>query len=249
MTATLALAELDIASAQAALTTRGRARVDGFLAGDGAERLLAAMTDPAMVWMRAIHNPYNADVPLAVFEAEPVEEQARLVGMALSEATDGFQFIFDRLRIGQARAVGLQAPPALFELHELLNSPAFLAWARRLTGDDRIAYADAQATRYLPGHFLNGHDDRHEDAGRLYAYVLNLCPRWRPEWGGLLAFLRGEGAGEPEVVETFTPGWNVLNVFRVPQAHAVTYVSPFAGAARHSITGWWRTTPPPGRSI
>ena len=145
-----------------------------------------------------------------------------------------------RIKLGQARAMGLPLPPVLFELHDLFNSAPFLDFARRLTGDDRIAYVDAQPTRYLPGHFLNGHTDAHDDAGRLYAYVLNLSPRWRAEWGGLLMFLDGEGA----VTETFTPSFGTLNLFRVPQDHAVSMVAPFAGAPRYSITGWWRTRPP-----
>lgn len=239
---TLALApDLDLTGAAERLATTGRARVPGLL-GKGADALHEALTGPDMVWNRAIQNPYNADVPVAVFEAEPLAEQARLYGMAHEEATEGFQFIFDRIKLGQARAMGLPLPPVLFELHDLFNSAPFLDFARGLTGDDRIAYVDAQPTRYLPGHFLNGHTDAHEDAGRLYAYVLNLSPRWRAEWGGLLMFLDGEGA----VTETFTPAFGTLNLFRVPQDHAVSMVAPFAGAPRYSITGWWRTRSPGG---
>lgn len=128
-------------------------------------------------------------------------------------------------------------PQALAELYTLFNSDPWLEFARRLTGDERIAHVDAMATRFGPGQFLNGHNDHHEKAGRLYAYVLNLCPRWRAEWGGLLLFKDDAG----EVIEAFTPGFNVLNVFRVPQAHAVSMVTPFAGAPRLSVTGWWRT--------
>ncbi len=145
---------LDIEAAQARLATTGRARVEGLI-GDGAQTIHAAMTDPDMVWMRAIHNPYDADVPVAVFEAEPLVEQARLIAMAHQEATDGFQFVFDRLKLGQARARGWPIPQLLYDLHALFNGEAFLDFARRLTGDDRIAYVDAQATWYLPGHFLN----------------------------------------------------------------------------------------------
>lgn len=231
--------QADLDAARARLAATGRTRVSGVI--KGLEAVEAAMTDPAMVWNRAIRNPYNADVPVAVFESEPVTEQMRLIGMAHEEATDGFQFIFDRLRLGPARAMGLKAPEALYDLHDLFNGPEFLDFARRLTGDDRIAYVDAQATRYLPGHFLNGHDDRHEGAGRLYAYVLNVSPVWRTEWGGLLMFLDEAG----EVTETFVPAAGTLNVFRVPQSHAVSMVAPFAGGPRHSITGWWRTEPPP----
>lgn len=232
--------DLDLAEASARLATTGRTRVADLL-GPDADMLHDAITDRDMIWNRAILNPYNADVPVAVFEAEPMEEQARLIGMAHAEATDGFQFIFDRLRLGPAKAAGLPIPKPLYDLYDLFNGAAFLDLARRLTGDDRIAYVDAQATRYLPGHFLNGHTDEHEDAGRLYAYVLNLSPVWRTEWGGLLMFQDEDGG----VSETFTPAFGTLNVFRVPQDHCVSMVAPFAAAPRYSITGWWRTQPPP----
>ena len=231
---------LEMAAARERLAAHSRVRLPG-LFQDGVGGLHEAVTDPAMIWMRAMHNPYTADVPVAVFEAEPLHEQARLIALAHEEATEGFQFLFDRLRLGQARSLGLAIPQALYDLHAWFNAEPFLDFARTLTGDDRIAYVDAQATRYLPGHFLNRHTDEHVDAGRLYAYVLNLSPDWRAEWGGLLMFLEGG-----EVSETFLPGAGTLNVFRVPQSHAVTMVAPFAGLPRYSITGWWRTTPPPG---
>lgn len=236
--------KLDLEEVKGRLALTGRARVGGTLGGDGAKAVHDALLDPAMIWMRAIENPFNADVPVTVFEAEPLHEQARLMGMAHQEATDGFQFVFDRLRLGPARLQGLPLPPPLYDLHGLFNSDPWLDFARRLTGDDRIAYVDAQATRYLPGHFLNGHTDDHADAGRLYAYVLNVSPRWRTEWGGLLMFLDDDGG----VTETFSPSFGTLNVFKVPQRHAVTMVVPFAAAPRYSITGWWRTNPPgPGQ--
>lgn len=221
------------------LASTGRTRLGGFLT-EGGEDLMAAFADPNMVWMRAIRTPYNTDVPVAVFEGQPPEEQARLIRMVHEEAADDFQFIFDRLKLGEARALGLPIPPVLYDLHAVFNSEAFLDFARRFSGDDRIAYVDAQPTRYLPGHFLNTHTDEHVDAGRLYAYVLNLSPRWRPEWGGLLMFMDGQGT----ITETFTPTAGTLNVFKVPQNHAVSMVAPFARAPRYSITGWWRTTPP-----
>lgn len=227
--------------AAARLAGTGRTRLAG-LFGDQAEALHAAIASEAMPWMRAIKTPYNTDVPVPVFEDQPPEEQARLYAMVHEEAAEGFQFIFDRLRLGQARALGIPAPKALLDLHARLNSATFLDFARRLTGDDRIAYVDAQATRYLPGHFLNAHDDRHEEAGRLYAYVLNLSPRWKAEWGGNLMFL---DANWSDVIETFSPAFGTLNLFKVPQPHVVGVVAPFAAAPRYAITGWWRTTPPP----
>jgi hypothetical protein len=229
------------AEAAARLAETGRVRVEMPLGEDLTRDLHAAMSGPDMVWNRAIRTPFGTDVPAAVFDAQDPVEKARLIAMVHEEAAEGFQFIYDRLRLGLARTLGLPLPAPLDGLHALFNAPEWLEWTRALTGDDRIAYVDAQATRYLPGHFLNGHDDRHEDAGRLYAYVLNLTPRWRPEWGGLLAFTDDEG----DVTQTFVPAFGTLNVFRVPQPHLVTQVADFAPEPRFSVTGWWRTTPPP----
>jgi len=229
------------AEAATRLAATGRARVDMPLGEDLTRDLHAAMSGPDMVWNRAIRTPFGTDVPAAVFDAQDPAEKVRLIAMVHEEAAEGFQFIYDRLRLGLARTLGLPLPAPLDGLHAFFNAPEWLGWTRALTGDDRIAYVDAQATRYLPGHFLNGHDDRHEDAGRLYAYVLNLTPRWRPEWGGLLAFTDGEG----DVTQTFVPAFGTLNVFRVPQPHLVTQVADFAPEPRFSVTGWWRTTPPP----
>ncbi len=230
-------ADVSTAAAAQALKARGRARVADVLTDAAARALHEALSGDAITWRRSLDNPANVDVPVAVFEGQPADEQARLIAMVHEGARDGFQYVYDRFRIGHGVATGEAMPDALSDLHALFNGEPWLDFARRLTGDERIRHVDAMATRYGPGQFLNGHNDQHEKAGRLYAYVLNLCPRWRAEWGGLLLFKDEAG----EVVETFTPGFNVLNVFAVPQAHAVSMVTPFASAPRLSITGWWRT--------
>jgi Rps23 Pro-64 3,4-dihydroxylase Tpa1-like proline 4-hydroxylase len=113
------------------------------------------------------------------------------------------------------------------DLYRWLNSKAGLQFLRKLTGDERCAYVDAQATRYRPGHFLTQHDDHAEGKDRLFAYVLNLTPQWIADWGA-----------------AYTPRWNALNILKVPQPHAVSVVAPFARGARHSITGWIRSRRP-----
>ncbi|MFN7534583.1 MAG: 2OG-Fe(II) oxygenase [Brevundimonas sp.] len=228
------------AAAVERLVGTGRTRVADLLPAAEATALHALLDHGPVDWQRAIETPGDVEVPVALFEAQPIEEQIRIMSRVHAEARDGFQFIFDRWRIDVGGQASPAAPALLADLHRRFNSPEFLAFARALTGDDRIAYVDAQATRFLPGHFLNRHSDQLDRAGRLYAYVLNLCPRWRVEWGGLLQFLDDEG----DVTETLTPGFNTLNLFRVPQPHAVSMVSPFAGAPRLSITGWWRAFPP-----
>ena len=118
-----------------------------------------------------------------------------------------------------------------------LNSPMFIEFARYLTGDPAIRMVSAMAVRYRPGHFLRLHHDRIADEDRAFAYVINLSPEWKPDWGGLLEFL---DPAERQVVETFTPHWNSLSLFRVPQPHQVSLVAPWALAPRYSITGWFR---------
>ena len=47
-------------------------------------------------------------------------------------------------------------------------------------------------------------------------------------------------AADGHVAEAYTPGFNSLNIFRVPQAHSVSQVASFVTAERLSITGWLR---------
>ncbi|MEM9055385.1 MAG: 2OG-Fe(II) oxygenase family protein, partial [Pseudomonadota bacterium] len=125
----------------------------------------------------------------------------------------------------------------LKQVYEFINGKDFLGACRSLTGFDQISFADAQLTRYGPGQFLTRHDDDVQGKNRLVAYVLNLTPNWRTAWGGVLEFQDESG----NITEGFLPAYNVLNVFKVPQSHAVSYVTPFTRAYRYAITGWLRS--------
>jgi SM-20-related protein len=107
---------------------------------------------------------------------------------------------------------------------------------RVVTGKKGIDFADAQATAYGPGHFLTAHDDEVAGKQRHAAYVFNLTPVWRVDWGGLLLFHGADG----HVSRGFTPSFNALNIFAVPQPHSVSMVAPFAANRRYSVTGWLR---------
>ena len=54
------------------------------------------------------------------------------------------------------------------------------------------------------------------------------------------SLLRTEG------IVTLMPEFNVLNLLRVPVRHAVSFVTPFAAAARFAITGGFRSGADPG---
>lgn len=146
-----------------------------------------------------------------------------------------FQFRYDTIRLPSE--LSDSAPDTLLSgLAAFLSSPPLVAFVREVTGTTRIDFADAHASRFLPGHFLTAHDDAVSAMGRRAAYVLNLTRAWRPDWGGLLLFYDGEGS----VARGYTPEFNALNLFAVPQPHSVSWVNPLAAAARYAVTGWLR---------
>lgn len=227
-----------LAVAAERLARTGRTRVPLVL-GEGASLLHETLQAPDLPWLRSFDSPMRAYMPAAAFEASTPEEQDSFMQTIHAQATDNLQYLFDRLPLLTAQGQERVLPSLCYEVIDLFNSDPFIAFAQALTGDDRVAFADGQITRYLPGHFLNRHSDANPASERLYAYVLNLSPRWRVEWGGLLHFLDDEA----EVTETFVPSFGTLNVFRVPQMHSVAPVSAFAGGPRYSVTGWWRARP------
>lgn len=145
-----------------------------------------------------------------------------------------FRFIYNSYKM--VEAYKQQRDPGLILHHvlEFINSDGFLGLMRGVTGITDIHMAIAQATRYLPGHFLTAHNDIIDKENRRVAYVLNLTKGWRADWGGLLQFTDGY----EHVIATCMPTFNSLTLFEVPMWHHVSYVSPFASQGRYAITGW-----------
>ncbi len=219
----------------------GRLHIPGFLEAGDAGALHSAIVS-AKGWRRTVHVADGEDAELSIEEIEELPPAERVVfERGLHDlARDSFRYVFDSIRVSADCRAGKPMDPVLRQAWEFMNSEGFLAFVRDLTGDDRAVYADMMATRYLPGHFLTAHDDEAPGAGRLFAYVLNLTPRWRADWGGVLMFLDDED----HVAEGYVPAWNALNIFTVPQRHAVSLVAPFAGGERISLTGWIRARVP-----
>lgn len=162
--------------------------------------------------------------------------RAAFDSLVLREARAGFCYLFDRIDLYTQRRRNAIGDAALAEAAELVASEAFLDLGRRLTGDLAIRFADCQLTRFGPGHFLTAHDDSATDKDRSAAFVLNLSQGWCADYGGVLQLLDPQG----DVRVGLVPKFNRLSVFRVPQAHAVSVVAPFAPGPRVAITGWFR---------
>jgi SM-20-related protein len=172
-------------------------------------------------------------------EAWPVtglnpQKEAELMKGAYGRAQGRFEYLYDAHSLSKEGEPYPDPSHYLAAINRFLNGPVLLDFARRLTGHPEIAATSIQATRYRPGHFLNQHDD-HNDVRRVAAYVLNMTPDWRADWGGALLFSDRPG----HISEGFLPAFNALNMFAVPQTHQVGFILPFAGAHRFSITGWF----------
>jgi Rps23 Pro-64 3,4-dihydroxylase Tpa1-like proline 4-hydroxylase len=215
---------------------RGRLHLPDFLVPPAAERLHQSLAQSAE-WSLVLHDGTHVReaTPSQRLHADEVWER-EMAAFAYARAKEGFEFLYEHRSVSDdPRARAADASPVA-RFVDFLNSPPFLEFARRLTGQPDIVRADAQATRYRPGDFLTQHDDFDKTGRKLRraAYVFNLTPRWQPDWGGQLQFIGPDG----HVAEAWVPRFNALNVFAVPQPHAVSIVAPFAVGARYSVTGW-----------
>jgi Rps23 Pro-64 3,4-dihydroxylase Tpa1-like proline 4-hydroxylase len=207
-----------------------------FLVPPGAEQVHRYLAQSAE-WSLVLHDgsQVREATPEQRRHADEIWER-EMAAFAYARAREGFEFLYEHRRVSDDPRERAADPSPVARLVEFLNSPVFLEFARRLTGQPDIVRADAQATRYRPGDFLTQHDDFDKTGRKLRraAYVFNLTPRWQPDWGGQLQFIGPDG----HVAEAWVPRFNALNVFAVPQPHSVSIVSPFAAGARYSVTGW-----------
>ena len=164
---------------------------------------------------------------------EVVQDRLRA---AAEQARSGFSYTYLAYPMIEAYKAGRDPDLPLHALTEFLNAPEFLDFVRSVVGEPRIARADAHATLYRPNDFLTLHDDTGVSRDRFAAYTFSLTPRWRPDWGGQLLFHDERG----DVIKGLAPRFNTLSIFRVPRAHSVAPVAPYAGEPRLTVTGWLR---------
>jgi len=227
---------LDTRAIAAVYARHGRVHIPSVFPAEVAERIYRAMTEETP-WSRVISGTQrHFDLGPGGWEAIAEDKQRELERAVHLQGRSGFAYFYDNFPVADLHESGQYADSYLMRVYDYLNSPSFLPFARTVTGAPAIVRADAQATRYRAGDFLTRHDDLAPEKHRRAAYVFNFTKSWKSDWGGLLQFLDGDG----HVAEAYTPAFNALNIVRVPQPHAVSYVSPLAEGARYSITGWLR---------
>lgn len=228
--------DLDAAALAPIYAAAGRIQIRNFLSLASAKALLQELEE-SRDWRLAVNRgdriiEYRGEAYAALSD----EQRAKLTRAVELGGRYNFQFRYDTIRVADAE----ESSTSLGRFRRFLSSPQLVAFMRTLTGAGDIDFVDAHASRYRTGHFLTGHDDHVETMGRRAAYVMNLSREWLPEWGGLLLFHDAQG----NVTRGYTPAFNVVNVFTVPQRHSVSWVTPLAGQARYAVTGWLRSGSP-----
>lgn len=143
---------------------------------------------------------------------------------------DHFTYIFHR-------SLNNQKPSYIeFSMINMLGSPEFIDYLNQITQLNITQLNTLFLSKYKSGHFLSPHSDKGN--GRL-AFILNLTMGWKPQYGGLLHFLNKD---KTEIIDTFTPQFNQLTLFEVPEEgipHYVSHVVPGIKKERFAITGWY----------
>jgi Rps23 Pro-64 3,4-dihydroxylase Tpa1-like proline 4-hydroxylase len=234
--------KLDPSRLNQAYQVNGRLHVPDFLNLAGAQALHQHLAEEIEWSYFLFNNKHLWEVSAETRRQYDTEQETALTDLAYSAGKEGYAFIYETNQLTTRDASGAtkrtQHSSLIKSFVDFLHSESFMEFARRLTGASDIRSAEATATCFRPGHFLAFHDDSAASSRRI-AYVVNLAQSWRPEWGGLLEFMSPEG----HIAEAYVPRFNSLNVFSVPQAHAVSCVSPFAPTPRFAISGWLHARP------
>lgn len=229
----LAISPGDVAGLRAQLGDLGRIRVSPAIDARAAEALRQELTD-STDWVRTMRQgDTERELDAATLAALSPPHLAALENLARQGDDTVFRFLHDAIRIPRD-SQGRRARGMLLDMcSEALNSPATLELVGELTGTDVRSFR-GDATRYLPGHFLTTHNDGRRHGKRVLAFVLNLSD-WHIDWGGLMLF--HDDLGDAKCA--WTPRFNSVNLFSVPQFHSVSCVTPLARAPRLTVSGWF----------
>lgn len=216
------------------LQANGRLQVPNFFPEDVANHLYELLRNNP-TWFTAYNEGENFfEVPQAEVAGLNPAQQQHFWNTIQKGAREGFQYFFQQYYISDAVQNGREHGHPLHFMHDFVNSDNYLNFMRILTGEDKVRYIDSFASQYVPGNFLTRHDDTHATDDRVAAYVISMTKNWKADWGGNLVFYDNE----ENITGGFKPTFNTLNIFLVPQPHAVTVVAPFAGDRRTSFLGW-----------
>ena len=227
---------LDRKSISQDLKRQGYVHIPDVLPAENAQRIYRSLLGETHWNLVFTDRGQHVDLLAAQLETMGAQKVLQLQQAVYAQAQHDFQYCYQNYPIFDAYKAGINKGHVLHKFYEWLNSENFLDFARAATGADDISFADAQATRFKPGHFLTTHDDSHGEKNRRAAYIFNFTVDWSADWGGYLQLLDEQD----DIRFGLRPSFNALNILAIPQKHNVSIVAPFAGGMRMSISGWLR---------
>lgn len=225
--------KLDLGALKNEFSKTGRIRIKNALPQDVAESLANEMLDlPYQLFCATGQGVAVIDpAEMAKWDRGTVAELQRKLNESASRA-EGFAYFGFRM----TEAWPQQTPnTALGRLYAGFKDKKTLEAIQKITNAKSFDNVFAQATQYLPGHYLTRHLDDPKGEHRKFAFVLGLTRKWDPDWGGLLQFF--DDNGQP--TESLSPGFNTLDLFDVRHVHSVTFMTPFCQNPRVAISGWF----------
>jgi hypothetical protein len=227
---------IDAAAMARAYASRGRVSISPFIPEQQADRLREHLL-AREGWQLRLHN-FNSQVfelsPEDVADWGPQKISAIRTLVAPRPGEKGFGYTQEFVNIIKEPGRNLESSTILGDFGTFLNSDAVLDLIKTITGETAIDFGDSFATRYGPGDYATMHNDGID--ARKAAYVYGLTKSWRAEWGGLLLF----HGPDREIDGGLVPGFNVLDLFKIPVEHSVSVIAPFASEPRLSVTGWFQ---------
>jgi len=166
--------------------------------------------------------------------SQPPQVRSHFIAELLRFAQQNeFQYFYEFIRLISEKD---NAPELLEPMAQLIGSDSNIQTMQQISAQQSISQIDAQLTGYKPGHFLKRHSDDgyKSNKKRKVAYVLSLSKDWQADWGGLL-HLQDKNK---RIIESFTPTYNTLILFKVPTSHLVSQVTNYCPQTRFSISGW-----------
>lgn len=231
--------DLDINALKAEFKLDGRIRIENLLKSEIASRIrddcLQEVPFETVYFDQGRYHA-TAETELAALTDQ---QKKKLNNRIMEAASRGVGFHYHGYMMKRSRHYTSQNLEFLHEVFEYFNSKELLSLINQVSGRDDLISADAQYTRFRPGHFLTRHRDEMKTQERRLAYVLGFSNSWHPDWGGLLQFYQEDGTPR----DAWAPKFNTLSLFDIRHIHSVTYVTPFALEPRLSLTGWFRSVP------
>jgi SM-20-related protein len=215
---------LDVRSLAEEFSRKNRIQIHDLLVPEAAEDLYRCLEDQVPWGLAYIDGEENKLLAADKLAYYTESDWAALDKRVQARGPDRFQFLYNSYMMITAYKERRDPSLILHRVVEWVNSPAYLQLLRAVTGVGNIMGADAQATRYMPGHFLRKHTDQVNNQYREVAYVMNLTKDWQADWGGTLQFVEEDGT----VTETYLPTFN---------SREPGYACGYQGTLRHHRLG------------